>query len=61
MSRFPLVGKHRRVECAKCHPDGRYKPVDTNLRLPRRVLMGTPLRMRRVASATARKVGRNSI
>lgn len=28
MSRFPLKGKHRRVDCAKCHPGGRYKPVD---------------------------------
>jgi len=29
MSRFPLQGRHKRVECASCHPQGRYKPVDT--------------------------------
>ncbi|MEE2787377.1 MAG: hypothetical protein VX589_08565 [Myxococcota bacterium] len=29
MSVFPLKGKHRRVECAECHPNGLYKPIDT--------------------------------
>lgn len=27
-SRFPLRGKHRDVECGKCHPNGTYKPLD---------------------------------
>ena len=27
-SQFPLRGKHRRVQCAKCHPNGQYKPID---------------------------------
>jgi hypothetical protein len=28
MSRFPLQGRHKKVDCARCHPDGRYKPID---------------------------------
>ena len=27
-SRFPLKGKHKRVNCAKCHPQGKYKPLE---------------------------------
>ena len=30
MSKFPLVGKHTRVDCAKCHPGGAYKPITTD-------------------------------
>jgi hypothetical protein len=28
MSRFPLQGRHKRVDCASCHPGGRYKPIE---------------------------------
>lgn len=31
-SRFPLIGKHRRVKCASCHPNGEYKPRPTECR-----------------------------
>ena len=27
MSQFALVGRHRRVPCAQCHPKGRYEPI----------------------------------
>ena len=26
-SQFPLEGKHQRVQCQKCHPNGQYKPL----------------------------------
>jgi hypothetical protein len=26
-ARFPLSGKHARVACARCHPQGRYRPL----------------------------------
>ncbi len=29
-SQFPLKGKHQKVDCAKCHPNGRYKPITTD-------------------------------
>jgi hypothetical protein len=29
-SRFPLVGKHAYVNCANCHVEGRFKPLETN-------------------------------
>ena len=28
MSRFPLQGRHKRVDCARCHPNRRYKPIE---------------------------------
>ena len=28
-SSFPLVGKHRRVDCERCHPNRQYKPQPT--------------------------------
>ena len=28
MSRFQLEGRHKRVDCAKCHPGGHYKPIE---------------------------------
>ena len=31
-SRFPLVGRHKRVECVSCHPNGQFKPIDTACR-----------------------------
>ncbi len=32
MSRFALRGRHARVDCARCHPNGTYKPIDTACR-----------------------------
>lgn len=29
-SRFKLIGKHEKVKCAKCHPQGLYKPRPTD-------------------------------
>lgn len=29
---FPLQGKHLQVECAKCHPQGRYRPLPQQCR-----------------------------
>ncbi|MCP4437319.1 MAG: hypothetical protein GY812_17715 [Actinomycetia bacterium] len=29
MSRFQLVGRHFQVECAACHKEGHYRPIDT--------------------------------
>jgi hypothetical protein len=31
-SHFPLKGKHQKVECGKCHPDGKYKPITKECR-----------------------------
>ena len=28
MSRFPLQGRHKKVDCGRCHTNGRYKPIE---------------------------------
>ncbi|MFQ6044669.1 MAG: hypothetical protein ACE5PV_27765, partial [Candidatus Poribacteria bacterium] len=29
-SKYPLEGKHEKIECVKCHPDGKYRGLETD-------------------------------